>query len=222
MDRTKKTKTLSRIYLLVVISLLMTLPLQVLASDTVTMEPVDLPSSGSAPAASQSNTAPSEQQAQPPAAQVQPWFFGGTIGLGLGDVEYYELSPMIGRNLNPKTTLGVSFMYRYRKDKRYEPDYSTNDYGATLFGRFNLTPKFYLQAEYEYLDYEYASIDGRGNVIETLQDDFTSFLAGAGLRSPLGKNASMYITAMYNFNYDDANSPYTDPISIRVGVGVGY
>jgi len=216
-----QTKILSKVNLFVVAIIIILLPMQVSAADTVTMESVDMPSGAIQSAEAQSSVSPSDETNKT-SVTPQPWFYGGTVGLSFGDVEYYELSPMIGRNLNPKTALGVSFMYRYRKDKRYNEDISTSDYGATLFARFSVTPLFYLQAEYEYLDYEYAILNGRGEVTDTVRDDFTSLLAGAGVRSPLGNNASMYITALYNFNYDDENSPYTDPVSIRLGVGVGY
>jgi len=151
-----------------------------------------------------------------------PWFYGGGLALSFGDVEYYEISPLIGYNLNPKTAVGVSFLYRYRKDDRYSRSYSTTDYGTTIFGRFNLTPSLFLQAEYEYLDYEIALLGGGSTVIRTERDTFDSILAGAGFQKPLGGNASMYFTAMYNFSYDDPGSPYSEPVIIRFGVGVGF
>ncbi|MFV2060001.1 MAG: hypothetical protein ACC653_04905 [Gammaproteobacteria bacterium] len=162
-------------------------------------------------------------QATPAAKQSakSPWFYGGGLAISFGDVEYYEISPMIGYNLNPKTAVGVSFLYRYRKDERYSQSYSTTDYGATLFGRYNLTPSFYLQAEYEYIDYEFAILSGV-NVARTERDTFGSLLAGAGIQKSLGGNASLYFTALYNFNYDDPDSPYTEPVTIRFGIGVGF
>ena len=140
------------------------------------------------------------------------WFYGGGIGATFGDVQYFEISPMVGMNINPRTAVGVSLLYRYRKDTRYKEDLSTNDYGATLFGRFHLTPNFYLQAEYEYLNYEYYRYNIFTDNYISENDDFTSFLAGGGFSTPIGGRASMYVTALYNFSYDDLNSPYSEPV----------
>lgn len=159
----------------------------------------------------------------PVAAKPSPWFYGGGIGASFGDVEYFEIVPMVGYKVNPKTSVGVSLLYRYSKDKRYQESSSTTDYGATLFARYSLTPSFYLQAEYEYIDYEYAIVNRiTGSVVGTERDNFTSLLAGGGFLKPIGGNASLYITALYNFNYNDDNSPYSDPVSIRLGIGVGF
>jgi hypothetical protein len=154
------------------------------------------------------------------AAPSQPKiFYGGTIGLSFGDVEYLEISPLIGVNLTRELGVGVSFLYRARKDKRYPETLTTEDYGATLFGRYNLPGPLYLQAEYEYLDYEYrTSYYGT----ETKRDDFSSFMAGGGVSQAIGGNASMYATVLYNFSYDQADSPYDNPWIVRFGVGVGF
>lgn len=149
-------------------------------------------------------------------------FYGGGIGATFGDVQYFEISPMVGVNINPRTAVGLSFLYRYRKDTRYKEDLSTNDYGATLFGRFHLTPNLYLQAEYEYLTYEYYRYNIFTNTSIKESDDFSSFLAGGGFSAPIGGRASMFVTALYNFSYDDPNSPYSEPIQLRFGVGVGF
>ena len=151
-----------------------------------------------------------------------PWFYGGGLSAQFGDVQYFEVSPLMGYNVNPKTAVGISLLYRYRTDDRFRESYSTTDYGATLFGRFNITPLFYLQAEYEYIDYEFAVLNAIGNVVRKDRDNFSSILAGAGIQKPLSSNAALYFTAMYNFNYDDVDSPYTDPVSIRFGIGVGF
>ena len=146
----------------------------------------------------------------------QNWFYGGGIGLGLGDVDYFEISPLVGYNINPRTAIGVSLLYRYRKDNRFEDSQSTNDYGSTLFGRYFVIPRVYIQAEYEYLSYEDYSTNS------TERTNFGSFLAGGGASMPVGGNASLYFTALYNFSYDKADSPYSDPLVLRFGVGIGF
>jgi len=162
------------------------------------------------------------QPVEPPkkAAPAQPKiFYGGGIGFGFGDVEYFEIWPLVGVNLTRELGVGVSFLYRSRKDKRFPQTLTTTDYGATLFGRYKLPGPLFLQAEYEYLDYEYrTSYYGT----DTKRDDFSSFMAGGGVSQAVGGNASIYATVLYNFSYDQANSPYADPWIIRFGVGVGF
>lgn len=146
-------------------------------------------------------------------------FYGGAAGLGFGDVSYVEVSPMIGMHITPKLSAGISAMYRWRSDERYNVELDTEDYGATLFGRYRLSPVFFLQAEYEYLNYEYyTSIQN----MTTERSDFTSLLAGGGISSPAGQNTSLYMTALYNFSYDEPDSPYDDPWVVRFGVAVGF
>lgn len=151
-----------------------------------------------------------------------PWFYGGGLAASFGDVKYFEISPLIGYNINPVTAVGVSVLYRYRTDNRYDNSYSTDDYGATLFARYNVTPAIFLQAEYEYIDYEYAIINNLGNIIRTERDTFSSILAGVGFQQAMSRNASIYFIALYNFNYNDSDSPYSEPLTIRFGVGASF
>ncbi|MGD8594730.1 MAG: hypothetical protein PVF82_18030 [Gammaproteobacteria bacterium] len=154
------------------------------------------------------------------AAPSQPKiFYGGGIGFGFGDVEYLEIWPLVGVNLTRQLGVGVQLLYRSRKDKRFQESLTTDDYGATLFARYKLPGPLYLQAEYEYLDYEY-----RTSYIstETKRDSFSSFMAGGGVSQAVGGNASIYATVLYNFSYDQADSPYDNPWIVRFGVGVGF
>ena len=59
---------------------------------------------------------------------------------------------------------------------------------------------------------------------DTERESFGSILGGAGFVQPVGGRTSMFVTAMYNFSYDedDLFSPYSDPWVIRVGVTVGF
>jgi hypothetical protein len=144
-------------------------------------------------------------------------FYGGTIGLGFGDVDYVEIAPLIGRHVNPQFSYGGSVIYRHRSDDRYEKDLSTDDYGASIFGRYRLTPALFAQAEYEYLNYEFYNLD-----LSKDRDSSNSVFLGGGVSSPAGRNASVYATALYNVNYDEDESPYDSPWVIRFGVGVGF
>ena len=144
-------------------------------------------------------------------------FGGGGLSFGFGDVEYYDIQPMVGVQINPRLSSGVTFLYRYRKDKRYATTLTTNDYGATIFGRFHVNPAIFLHGEYEYLDYEYYRAD-----LSKDRDNFSSFPAGAGVSQPLGKGGSAYATALYNFSYDQDDSPYDSAWVYRFGVSYGF
>ncbi|KAF0191549.1 MAG: hypothetical protein FD165_1883 [Gammaproteobacteria bacterium] len=143
-------------------------------------------------------------------------FYGGTISVSLGAVDYYAFAPMVGMHLGPQVSVGGTLIYRYRKDDRYAQTLTTDDYGASIFGRYRVTPIIFAQAEYEYLDYEFI----RTNV-STGRDTADSIFVGGGVSSPLSGNASMYATGLYNVLHDD-DSPYDSPWSIRFGVSVGF
>ena len=164
--------------------------------------------------------APALAQARPAHAPLgERMFFGGSIGLGFGDVDYVEISPLVGLHVTERLSTGVSLLYRHRKDSRFQPDLSTNDYGADLFARYRLAGPFFLEADYEYLSYEFVRFD-----LSTDRTDFSSLLAGGGVYQPFGRNASGYVSVLYNFSYDenDLQSPYDDPWVYRAGVMFGF
>jgi hypothetical protein len=144
-------------------------------------------------------------------------FWGGALGLGFGDVDYVEVSPLLGFRVNPKVDLGFSLTYRWRNDDFY--DVSTTDYGSSLFGRFRVWQNLFLEADWEYLNWEYIQAD-----LSEVRTSTSSFLAGGGYYVPLGGRASMAISALYNFSYDenDPMQPYGDPWVIRAGFAVGF
>lgn len=145
-------------------------------------------------------------------------FYGGGIGASFGnDRSYFELSPMVGKHLNRQLSIGLGLSYRYTKNKQIEPETSSNDYGGNLFARYKFAPTFFLEAAYEYLNYEQHFTDGSNE-----RRDFSSILAGGGMQQPLGENTSFYASALYNFMWEDEDSPYDDPWNLRFGVNVGF
>ncbi len=144
-------------------------------------------------------------------------FYGGGISASFGTVDYVELSPMIGMHLDSRTSVGTSILYRYRNDDRNNRSVTTNDYGASLFARYRIIPSFYIEADYEYLDHEYYS--GSSG---TERRQYHSFLAGGGMSTPISSNAAMYMSVLYNFSYEEDDSPYSDPWVVRFGVSIGF
>jgi hypothetical protein len=147
------------------------------------------------------------------------WFVGGGIGLGFGDVDWVDLSGVVGYRVTPRFSTGVRLLYRSREDGRFQRDVTTNDYGGSVFGRFVVRRPFFLQAEYEYLSYEFIRAD-----LTTERDDFQSVLVGGGMAQPLGRNVVLFATGLYNLSYDDdeLRSPYDNPWIFRAGVAFRF
>jgi hypothetical protein len=150
---------------------------------------------------------------------------GGGLGLSFGsDQDYISISPIIGYALTRKLVAGTGITYRYTKYKNLygtSGDVSTNDWSINPFARFTVYNGIFLQAEYEYLEYEgfyYPSL-------ETFKDSYSSFMAGGGFLQPIGSHAAFFVLAMYNFSYTTPNptdfSPYGSPWVIRAGITVG-
>jgi hypothetical protein len=126
------------------------------------------------------------------------------------------VSPLIGYKITPKLAAGVQVQYRYTRYKQVTPKISTNDYGISPFVRYNIYSPFFLQAEYEYLNYEFPITTS-----ESIRKQYNSFLAGGGIFQPLGRRAGFY-----NFSYRAAGvneiTPYDSPLVLRVGVTAGF
>jgi hypothetical protein len=157
--------------------------------------------------------------ATPAEARKNKWFVGGGIGLGFGDVDWIDLSGVVGYRVAPRVSTGVRLTYRARDDSRFERDVNTDDYGASLFARFVVKRPFFLQAEYEYLSYEFIRAD-----LSTLREDFQSVLVGGGISYPIAPRVSLFATGLYNLTYesDELRSPYDSPWIFRTGVGFWF
>ena len=147
-------------------------------------------------------------------------FFGGNLGAAFGDVTFVEVAPLVGYRVTDKLSAGLQVQYRYRKDKRTTPDLEASDYGFNLFTRYNLFAPFFLQAEYEYLSFEFFDVRERA----FSRDGLSSVLLGGGIAQPLGNRGFFVLTALYNITYDDNDltNPYDSPLVLRAGVNLGF
>jgi hypothetical protein len=147
-------------------------------------------------------------------------FTGGGFGMGFGNVQdFVSVSPLIGYSVTRKFMVGSGFTYRYTNYKGITPNVSFNDYSVNPFARFMVYKGFFLQAEYEYLNYEYLITSN-----EKSRQTFKSFFGGGGLVQPVGNKAALFIMALYNFSYTASSSiytPYSSPWVIRAGVNIG-
>ena len=146
-------------------------------------------------------------------------FWGGWLGVGFGNVEYYEFSPLVGFYPLERVATGIRLTYRYRNDERYTPQLRSNDYGAGVFARFYIIPSIFLQGEYDYLSYDYIT---RFNQEERGSD--TRLMGGAGFSTAVNDHISVSLTGLYDFLYDedDLYSAYGSPWVIRGGIGFGF
>lgn len=162
---------------------------------------------------------PAEESLPPRPPLRERFFFGGGVGLSFGDVDYVEVSPLVGFRVTERFDAGLSLLYRWRSDDRFEPSIDTTDYGGTLFGRLRVVSNFFLEADWESVNWEYVRSD-----LSTDRETTTSFLAGGGYYQPLGARTSLAFSALYNFSYDedDPFEPYGGPWVFRAGIGVGF
>lgn len=148
--------------------------------------------------------------------------FGGGLGLGFSNVQdFVSVSPVVGYRLTERLMAGANVSYRYTNYKYYNPSIKLNDYGIGPFARFTVYKNIFLQAEYEYLNYEFPT----SSIGESVRREFNSFLAGGGFIQPLGRNVGFYLMALYNFSYKNPAPgeylPYDSPLVLRAGVNIG-
>lgn len=148
---------------------------------------------------------------------------GGGLGLGFGSTQdYISVSPVIGYSITKKLIAGTGITYRYTNYKFYQPSVKLTDYAINPFARYMVYKGFFVQTEYEYLNYELPYVNN--SKIETTREGFDSVMAGGGLIQPLGRNLAFYVMALYNFSYvnnPNAYTPYTSPFVLRAGINIG-
>jgi hypothetical protein len=146
---------------------------------------------------------------------------GGGFGLGFSSTRsYISLSPVLAYQITKRLMAGSSVTYRFTQLK-YTPPIKLHDYGLSPFARFTVYKGFFLQADYEYLNYEFPISQK-----ESTREQFTSFMAGGGIFRPINDKVGFYVMALYNFSYEAPSAsniyyPYASPWVIRFGFNVG-
>jgi hypothetical protein len=155
-------------------------------------------------------------------------FFGGGFGASFGDYIFISVSPIIGYRISDRLSAGLRMMYQYTTFEYYvspldKERYNGHDFGAGPFARYMIYGPVYLQAEYEYLNYNALYTDGTNR-----RTSFDSFMAGGGLAQPIGRNAAFFMTILYNFSYQNFDKtgvfrhPYNSPWVFRIGIAAGF
>ena len=153
-----------------------------------------------------------------PAAEAGNWWFGGGIGIGAGDRNFFEVNGIVGYQATPRFTPGLRLIYRNREVTRSGQDFTTSDYGASLFGRYRVWKPIFAQLEYEVLSYEFVTAGG----VE--RDTYDSVLGGGGVSFALSRNLSFFALGLYNFSYDsdEIRGPYDSEWIFRTGIGYSF
>lgn len=167
----------------------------------------------------------SQANAQQTRKEVPPLkdrlFYGGSLGLQFGTFTDIEISPIIGLWVLPRVGIAAGPNFRYYKD----PFGHTTIYGGRTYVQYlflqdfnNIIPLglhvgLFLHGEYEALSLESAYF----------RDPYSSgrfmintFLAGGGIRQPLGSRSSlnlMFLWALTNSDYSFYGNP-----EIRISV----
>lgn len=140
--------------------------------------------------------------------------FGGGGGFSAGsNYTAINVSPIVGYMFTNRFSSGVGIIYQYINYKNI--DLKTNNYGGSIFSRFNVTPQFFLHTEYEGLNYERFNVVGGEVRTERLYSP--SLFLGGGYFQPLGARGGVSFMLLYNLIYDQDNSSYPQPYVIRVG-----
>lgn len=144
-------------------------------------------------------------------------YYGGSIGLTLGDYVRVSIQPMIGYKFTPKFSAGGKVTYEYVRDSRYTGTSSSNNYGFGVFGRYRFIPQLYGHAEFTGINYDVHSASGAS------QRDWVPFLyLGGGYAQQMGKNVSAYAEVLVDVLQDD-RSPYQDwEPQLSFGIGIGF
>ncbi len=144
-------------------------------------------------------------------------YFGGYANMSFGSYTVIGVQPLVGYKLTPKFSVGAKISYEYIKDKRYIEDYTTSNYGASVFSRLRILPTLYAHVEFSSMSYDLFNSEGESN------RKWVPFLyVGGGYSQRITKNS--YLNAQILFDViNDENSPYKEwePF-YSIGVGVGF
>lgn len=172
-----------------------------------------------------------ESTVKTPAKFSDRLFWGGSLGLTIGDITQVDVIPVGGIWVIPQWSVGVSGRYSYYRQKRYfwgeaASAYHSHIWGGSVFTQLLPVPDFseilpvkmhggiMLHAEYERLLIDRRMIDPFGSSISG-KTWVELFLAGVGYRQKLGDRAALNIMLLWELS-GSSSSPYPQNPMIRV------
>ncbi len=144
-------------------------------------------------------------------------YFGGYANMSFGSYTVIGAQPLVGYKLTPKFSVGATLSYEYIKDKRYVEDYTTSNYGASVFTRLRILPTLYAHVEFSGMSYDLYNSVGES------EREWVPFLyVGGGYSQPISKN--VWLNAQILFDViNSEKSPYKDwEPYYSIGIGVGF
>lgn len=142
-------------------------------------------------------------------------FWGGNVGVWIGNPTFVDLSPLVGYKVTEKLSVGVGFIYNYYSYTYSNYKYSTNLMGGRLYGRYFVFENVFAQAGWDHInrDNPYAFNPGERVWVDNI-------LVGGGVRYPIGDNFYCVASGLFNLNQTPL-SPYRNPI-IQIGFVGGF
>jgi hypothetical protein len=144
-------------------------------------------------------------------------YFGGYANMSFGSYTVIGAQPLVGYKLTPKFSIGAKISYEYIKDKRYIEDYTTYNYGASIFSRLRILPSLYAHVEFSSMSYDLYNSEGEN------ERKWVPFLyVGGGYSQRITKNSWLNAQILFDVINSD-NSPYKnwEPY-YSIGIGVGF
>ncbi len=157
-----------------------------------------------------------ETKAPKPGLDKSRIYYGGYVTLNFGSgYNVIGAQPMIAYKLTPKLSTGVQVSYEHVNYKDYS-EYSGSNYGASIFSRYRVTPRFYAHAEFELMSYKWNYSDG------DTRKTVPMLLLGGGLSQPISRNTWLNAQVLFDV-LNNENSPYKnwEPY-FSLGVGIGF
>ena len=169
------------------------------------------------PILAQDSTRTETPPPKPKQEKGQKIYFGGNLGLTVGNYTRIGIYPLVGYKLTPKLSAGVKFAYEYIRDNRYSSSYETSNYGASIFARYRLIPALYVHVEFAEMNYELYNSLGESN-----REWIPFILVGGGYSKKLSQRTWLNAQVLFDVLQDE-RSPYSswNPI-FSIGIGVGF
>jgi len=129
-----------------------------------------------------------------------------------GDVFEINVNPILGYKVNEDFLVGVGMFIDYQNSNYYQ--FSSTILGGKVFARYFIYNNLFTQAEFEKLrislKYNYNS---NANVYF-----YDGLYVGLGYNFGEYRNSGVTIMVLYDLLYNEENSIYQSPISLRVGL----
>ena len=122
-------------------------------------------------------------------------FVGGNLGLQFGSITLVDVSPLIGYWFTEDLAGGLGLTYQYFQDNRYLPKYSTNIFGARIFGRYFIFGDIFAHAEFEWMNFD--AYDFFGDLVRV---NVNNILVGGGYRQWVTDNSFISLELLWNVN----------------------